>query len=103
MAKKVQIKPHFRTHRKNGHPAYVYEETKDEYKYINITHAPRTYGIDNKRLRFNPNNSDPSTSYARPFSTHDLKKNFKTKRLRGYRLHKADKKLIRKIKRKYRQ
>lgn len=39
MAKTKQIKPHFRTHKINGHPSYIYAEMGDEYKYIGITHA----------------------------------------------------------------
>lgn len=103
MTKAKQIKPYFRTHKVNGHPSYIYAETDDEYKYIGITHSPKTYGRFNKKLRFNPNSKDSRTSYARPFSTHDKKKNFKRKRLKGYKVHKADKKTFRNIKKNYRE
>lgn len=103
MTKSKQIKPHFRTHKVNGHPSYIYEEIGDEYKYIGITHASITQGLKNKKLRFNPNSNDSRTSYARPFSTHDKKNNFKKKKLKGYKVHNADKKVFRNIKRNYRQ
>lgn len=102
MARRKQIKPHFRTHKINGHPSYIYAEKGDEYKYIGITHSNKTYGKYNKRLKFNPNSKDTRTSYARPFSTHDKKSNFKKKKLKCFRVHKADKKTFRNIKKNYR-
>ena len=33
------IKPHFRTHKKNGHPSYIYADNGNEYKYIGLTHS----------------------------------------------------------------
>lgn len=92
------IKPHFRTHKKNGHPSYIYADNGNEYKYIGLTHSKKTYGQFNKPLKFNPNNKDIRISYVRKFSTHDLKKNFKKNKLNGYKIHKVDKKLISKIK-----
>lgn len=79
MAKTKQIKPHFRTHKINGHPSYIYAEIDNEYKYIGITHANFTQGLRNKKLKFNPNNKDSRKSYARPFSTHDKKTILKIK------------------------
>lgn len=102
MAKTKQIKPHFRTHKINGHPSYIYAEMGDEYKYIGITHSKTTHKLDNKKLKFNPNSKDSRPSYARPFSTHDKKSNFKKKKLKGYKVHKADKKTFRNIKKNYR-
>lgn len=55
MAKFKIVKPHFRTHRNNGHPSYIYAQSKDEYKYIGITHANNTHGLDNIKLKSNPN------------------------------------------------
>lgn len=102
MPKIKYIKPHFRIHKVNGHPSYIYEEIGNEYKYIGITHSPITYGINNNKLRFNPNSKDSRQSYARPFSTHDKKSNFKKKKLKGYKVHKIDKKIINNIKKNYR-
>ena len=102
MAKTKQIKPHFRTHKVNGHPSYIYAEISDEYKYIGITHADITQGLRNKKLTFNPNSKDFRISYARPFSTHDKKSNFKRKKLKGYKIHNADKKTFSNIKKNYR-
>ena len=100
--KRVQIKPCFRRHKINGHPCYIYDEFNNEYKYIGITHSPITQGLKNKKLKFNPDINDSRNSYLRPFSTHDDKKNFKVKKLKGFRIHKADKKLGSKIKKNYR-
>ena len=83
-------------------PSAPYAENDDEYKYIGITHASNTQGLDNVRLKFNPNVNDTRPSHLRPFSTHDKKKNFKRKKLKGYRIHKADKKTVRKVKKNYR-
>lgn len=101
MNKFKQIKPHFRTHKKNGHPSYIYAENDSEYKYIGITHSNKTHGMKNNKLKFNPNRKDPKVSYARPFSTHDTKNNFKKNKLKGYRVHKADKKTMRRVKKNY--
>lgn len=102
MGKYKVIKPHFRIHKINGHPSYIYAENTTEYKYIGITHSKSTHGLNNKKIRYNPNSKDSRTSYMRPFSTHDKKNKFKKKKLKGYKIHKADKKLIQRIKRNYR-
>ena len=103
MAKFKIVKPHFRTHRNNGHPSYIYAQSKDEYKYIGITHANNTHGLDNIKLKSNPNPKDSRPSYARPFATHDKQNNFKQKKLKVYRVHKADKKTFRRIKKNYKK
>ena len=95
------IKPEFRTHKTNGHPAYIYAKNDNEYKYIGITHSPNTHGLKNKKLRYRLSSSDTKDSYLRPFSTHDKIKKFKNKKIRGLKVHKADKKTVRKIKKNY--
>lgn len=98
------IEPHFRTHKKNGHPSYIYADNGNEYKYIGITHAKYTHGSKNIKFKINPeiNPKDSRPSHLRSFSTHDLKTNFKKRKLKGFGVHKADKKRISKIKRNYR-
>lgn len=103
MGKFKILRPHFRIHKKNGHPSYIYAENKTDYKYIGMTHSSKTHGIKNKRLKFNPNKKDIQVSFMRPFSSHDLKRNFKKKRIKGYKIHKADKKMVRKIKKNYKK
>ena len=103
MSKSKIIKPFFKIHKKNGHPAYIYAEYDDQYKYIGITHAEITQGIRNKKIKFNSNNKDPRTCYARPFSTHDKKSIFKKRKLKNYKIHRVDKKIFRSIKKKYRE
>ena len=97
------IKPHFKTHKRNGHPSYIYADNGTEYKYIGITHAYKTHKLNNKKLKFNPNSKDMRISYVRGFSTHDIKNNFKKKKLSGYKIHKADKRMISKIKKNYKK
>ena len=101
--KKKLLKPHFRFNFVTRHPAFIYDEISNEYKYIGITHSPKTHGLKNKPLHYNPNPKDPRKSYMRPFSTHLNKKSFSKYILKGYKLHKADKKTARKIKQKYKQ
>lgn len=103
MRKKKGFKPHFRRHKKNGHPAYIYSAFGNEFKYVGITHAKYTDGKRNRKLKYNPNLKDTRQSYARPFSTHDLKKNFKKKPLLKFRLHIFDRLTIKKSQRKYRR
>ena len=54
-------------------------------------------------MKFNPNSKDMRISYVRGFSTHDIKNNFKKKKLLGYKIHKADKRMISKIKKNYKK
>ena len=103
MGKFKPIRPFFKMHRKNGHPSYIYAENEEEYKYIGITHASTTHGLENKRLRYNPNSLDSKPSHARSFSTHDLKDNFRKSVKKGFKLHKADKGTIRRIKKNYKK
>lgn len=98
MAKFKIFKPYFKTHKVNGHPSYIYAENNDEYKYVGITHANSTHGMNNKKLKYNPNSNDFRISYARPYSTHDKKRNYKKKKLNRYKIHKADKKIFVKLK-----
>ena len=50
MSKTKIIKPLFKIHKKNGHPAYIYAEYDDQYKYIGITHADSTHKLKNPQL-----------------------------------------------------
>ena len=103
MSKYKIIKPHFRTHKINGHPSYIYAENTTDYKYIGITHAEVTHGLKNVDLKFNPETGKTDKSRAISFSTHDKKTNFKKRKLKGFKIHKADKKTIAKIKKNYRK
>lgn len=103
MSKRRQIKPYFRRHKVDGHKMLIYGETRDgkDYKYVNFTHANFTRGLKNIKLKFNIDSNDKEPCYVRPFTTHDSKSNFKKKKLKRLRVHKADKKIIRKVKRNY--
>ena len=102
MSKFKVVKPFFKTHKKNGHPSYIYAENSEEYKYIGITHSSKTHCLKNKRLKYNPNPLDSRSSYIRSFSTRDKKDNFRMNIKKGYKIHKADKKMIRQVKRNHR-
>ena len=98
MSKFKQIKPIFKTHKKNGHPSYIYAESDKEYKYIGLTHSNNTHGLNNIKLKNNPNKNDSRDSYALSFSTHDHKNRFKKKNLKGYKISDKDKRTISRIK-----
>ena len=101
MCFRKKFKQHFRIHKKNGHPSLIYDEYGNEYKYIGITHAPITHGLNNELLKVNPNRKDKRKSYARPFSTHDIKNNFKKIPLKGYKVRYRNKKIFNRIKKNY--
>ncbi|MDR2828594.1 MAG: hypothetical protein LBV51_04155 [Acholeplasmatales bacterium] len=98
---KKSFKSHFRFNNKIKHPAYVYSEFKNEYKYIGLTHSPITTKIGNIKLFKNPNPADTRDSYIRPFSTHDKKINFNSNLKKGYKLNKKDLEKIKSVKKKY--
>ena len=103
MSKRKQIKPYFRRHKIDGHKKLIYGETYDgkDYKYASFTHAKFTQGLKNTKLKYNIDSADREDCYVRPFTTHDSKGNFKKKKLKGLKIHKADKKIIRKVKHNY--
>lgn len=100
---KKKFTPHFRYNYARRHPAFIYDEFNDEYKYIGLTHSPTTYGHNNIKLRGNPNPNDHRASYMRPFSTHQKKRKFAQHKLFGFKLNKTNKKIASKIKKNYRQ
>lgn len=98
----VEARDEFRTHKKNGHPSYIYAKVNGKYKYIGITHSEITQGTKNIKLEKNPNPSDKRTAYARPFAKQDRAKQFKKTTLSSWKMSKKDKtkiKLITKNKR----
>jgi hypothetical protein len=105
MAKYKIVKPHFRMHKINGHPSYIYADNGIEYKYIGITHSNLTDGVKNIKLKYDPNinSKDIRPSHIRPFSTHDYKYNFKSRKKKFFRIHKADKRKISKVKKNYKK
>lgn len=80
-----------------NHPAYIYAKVGKKFKYIGITHATITNGMNNIPLDTNPNPKDTNKSYAIPKSETAHQSSF-GKKLAGWRLSEADKKKLEKIK-----
>jgi len=100
MAKKRQSKSEFRrTNSKDGrnHPTYIYAKVGDHYRYLGITHASITDGIQNIRLEKNPNPHDKRTAYVRPMARQAHKSSFGA-RLKGWFFGDSDKEKINKLK-----
>lgn len=94
--------PHFRkaSGKAKGHPTRIHGQDKDNYYYVQLTHAERTSGIKNLPLKKNPNKNDLKPSYALPSPQFEKKRKF-TPKLKGWRLRSSqDRKTIRKIKKK---
>lgn len=77
---KKALKPHFRWNHEIEHPAYVYDQTQSDFKYIGTTHASRTHGRKNIPFTVNPNPNDKRQVYMRDYSTHSSKRNFSRKK-----------------------
>ena len=97
---RVEAKDEFRTHKKNGHPSYIYAKVNGKYKYIGITHSKITNGVKNIELEQNPNPNDNEKAYARTVAKKDNVKKFKNKPLTGWKMSERDKKKIKPIKKK---
>lgn len=93
----VEARDEFRTHKKNGHPSYIYAKVNGKYKYIGITHSKITNGVKNIELEQNPNPNDKEKSYARTMAKKDKVKKFKAKPLAGWKMSEIDKKKIKPI------
>ncbi len=97
MAKKKRLNQFRYSKKAKNHPAYIFEETSQKYKFMNLTHAPKTSGRKNIRLIKNPNPNDNAPSYIRPIVDIDDKSNFGKKKI-GWKLHRVDKDRISKYK-----
>lgn len=69
-----------------GHPAYVFGQIKDNYIYLDMTHAKFVESVKNpgiyyryKKLYQNPDKEDIEDSYISPFPYKANKKHFKNK------------------------
>lgn len=82
-----------------GHPALIYSANhkKNEYKAVQFTHHDAS---DRTRLKHNIDPNDKRFSYVVNEPIVDKKYNFGSKELDRYRIHKDDKSLINKIKKK---
>lgn len=86
----------FRKNKRIKHPTYVIDKHGNIYKYIGITHSPKTNNEDNIPLSKNPNPKDNRAAYMRPYVEDDDFRNFG----RGYndwQFSEADRKTVQKI------
>jgi hypothetical protein len=83
-----------------GHPAYIYAQSGQNYKYLAFTHRDKTDDIDNIPLKFNIDPDEPDEnvkSYMVPKSKIDKQSNFQDSDKR-YRIHKDDMETVRRHK-----
>lgn len=85
--------------RNGGHPALIYSvnHKKNEYKAVKFTHKKAS---DRTKLKYNIDPSDNKNTYVVNEPIVDKKYKFGSKELDRYRIHKEDKPLINRIKRK---
>lgn len=90
---------HLHNDRNGGHPALIYSANhkKNEYKAVQFTHK---VGVNRTRLKHNINPDENGSTFVVNQPIVDSSKRFGSKELDRYRVHKDDKPLINKIKRK---
>ena len=95
MARKVRPRDEFRSNNadKGGHPAYIYAQIGDQYKFVGITHAKITDNIENIPLDQNPNPKDKRKAYMRPINKKQNRGSFGKKK-KGWRMSESDKKKV---------
>lgn len=99
MAREIPLDEFRRNNNKKGlgHPAYIYAQVGDEFKFIGITHAEITNNMKNIPLDVNPNPEDSLQSYALSQAEKSHKASF-GKKLKGWRLSDSDKEKIKNVK-----
>ena len=82
-----------------GHPALIFEKNfkKNKYKAVKFT---TKNGKRRTRLKHNINGNDDEPSYVHNYPVESKRYMFSSKELKGLKVHKDDKPLINKIKRK---
>lgn len=100
--KKRDFEPYFRKfHDKmtQGHPQYIFDEDGNKYKIIGITHAPKTNGVANIRLKVNPEPGNNTPAYIHP-KADEIDKKTRSRRLSDWKLSRRDKRKTKKVIRK---
>lgn len=97
--KKEVVRPRdeFRTYKKSGHPAYIYEKVGGKYKFLGITESPVTQGVKNIKLEQNPEPDNPEHAYIKTKYEVNSENQFK-ERKKGWELTPSDKEKIKKYK-----
>lgn len=94
--KKIENTDEFRKlHAKDekGHVHYVCGKKGGNLQSVGVTHGKRTKGVNNLRLKKNPNPADSKPAYVRPKLTEKKAAEY-GKRLNGLGLSKEDKKTV---------
>lgn len=94
--KKSGFRKGFRKNKRIQHPTYLVDQDGRLYRYIGITHSPRTGDRDNIPLYQNPNPKDTRKAYLRPEVEKDEPKNF-GRRLEGWKFGARDEETVRRI------
>lgn len=81
------------------HPTYIYAQQGKKLKFIGITHANITEGVENIPLEKNPEPGNKSPFYIRPYPDEAHKSSFGAK-LKGWFFSAKDKKKVEEIKKK---
>ena len=95
MVRKIRPRNEFRTNNadKAKHPAYIFAQIGNQYKFIGITHSEITDDMKNIPLEKNPNPCDKRKAYFRPKTKLQNRSTFGSKK-KGWKLSENDKKKI---------
>lgn len=96
--KKTIKKDEFRKHKPSGHPAYVYKQEGEDFKFLGLTHSKKDKKTQTKNVPLikNPNPDDPGQSYIKTYSQKDNKKRFRP-RDKNWKMSDKDKDRINKF------
>lgn len=87
--KRKYFKSKFMFNHKRKHPAWVFDEINNSYKFVGITHARKTKGSLNLELPENPEFGQKEKSYIRPLPMIDPKNVF-SKNKKDFRMTKKN-------------
>ncbi len=87
-------KDEIRKSKATGHPAYIFAQEGNDFKFLGITHSPMTEGNANIELSVNPNRSDKRKAYVIKKSKRDRTNKFGAKS-KTMKIAKKDKSKIR--------
>lgn len=83
----------FHSKETTGHPSYIYDEDKKNFKCVGLTSAPVTNGVSNIPLDKNPEPGNNDKSYLRP-APMEINKGVKNEKLKGWSFAPTDKKKV---------
>lgn len=77
------------------HPAYIFRQSKNRYRYLLFTTQPHTNGVDNISLKKNINPMDTRVSHVRDGYFEDDRRKFDPVTDRKFEIHDSDRETIR--------